>query len=553
MKRVLGERPDLRSQGKKIVKIVSEKIKEVESLTNEKFIDILKETFPEIVETPKIQQTKKDLELPPLKNLKPGTIKTRLAPEPSGHPHIGHAYAFFINQYYARRYEGKIILRFEDTNPSKVALEYYDVFRDALEYLNINWDEEIIESNFIDIYYQFASDLIDRGKAYVCKCPTSTVKNYREEIKECSHRSSPIEEVQHQWKEMLDGSLEEGEATLRLKLSMEDPNPVLRDPAVMRITHASHPLQGDQYSVWPLYDFAVSIEDGLRGITHIFRSEEFHFRIPLQNQIQKLLGLPNPQIIHFSRLRMKDTPVQKRLIRPLIETKVVSGWDDIRLSTIAGLRRRGILPEAIKRLTYNLNLTKAQSEVEWVNIFSINRKIVDPIANRYFAVINPIKLNVVDANLKQIHLPLNLDDMKRGNRTLNTDFNFYIDSLDIKSEKLGSKFRLKDLYNIKLEEIKPEKVIAKYIGEKPLKNLPKVQWVPVKDAIHIKLNIPSSLFLNEKLNPNSLKIYHGWGESNLSEVGRGEIVHLERIGFGCVDSISNEMIEINMTEPLSYS
>ncbi|MHA2231173.1 MAG: glutamate--tRNA ligase [Candidatus Hodarchaeales archaeon] len=548
MKRLLGDRPDFQSQGKKIAQLVSIEVERINAMPQDEMEAFVKSNYPSLLEIRKEPKKRKEIGLPPLTDVKKGEITTRLPPEPSGYPHIGHAYAFFVNHHYARTYEGKVILRFEDTNPAKVALEYYDAFREALNFLEISWDEEIIVSDHLETYYRYAEQLVKQGHAYVCQCPVNSVRQYREKMKACEHREMSIEDSSHQWEEMKAGAFEEGQAILRLKLSMADPNPVLRDPAIMRVTHVAHPIQGNTYSVWPLYDFTVSLEDGLRKITHVFRSEEFSFRIPLQNRIRDLVGLKSPRIIHFSRLRISNTPVQKRLIRTLIENRTVTGWDDIRLSTIAALRRRGILPQTIKNLAFERQLSTAQSETEWSLILAINRKLADIFANRYFAVVDPVRIRVAKAQPQQIKLPLHPDDKERGERILTSGQEFYLDSSDTMKFALGMNLRLKDLYNIQIDEIQTDCIFAHLMKGKMNLDVPKIQWVPTQEAIPVVLNFPDVLFMKEHINPDSLIVRDGWAEKSLSSAKIGEIIQLERLGLGRIDAKTDQGIQINMCE-----
>ncbi|MHA2370836.1 MAG: glutamate--tRNA ligase [Candidatus Hodarchaeales archaeon] len=548
MKRLLGEWPDLRLQGKKIAQLVATEVERINSMSEEEFNEFVSSNYPHLLEIKKEPKKKAELGLPPLTDVKNGEITTRLPPEPSGYPHIGHAYAFFINHYYARTYEGRVILRFEDTNPAKVDLEYYDAFREALEFLGINWDEEIIVSNHLETYYRYAEQLIKQGQAYICQCPVTVVRQRRESMEPCEHRETSSEDSLNQWQEMKAGMFEEGQVTLRLKLAMDDPNPVLRDPAIVRVTYVSHPIQGNKYSVWPLYDFAVSLEDGLRGITHVFRSEEFSFRIPLQNRIRDLVGLKSPKIIHFSRLRISGTPVQKRRIRPLIEDGIVTGWDDIRLSTIAGLTRRGMLPKTIRRLAFELQLSTAQSETDWSIILAINRKLADPIANHFFAVVNPVPLHVSEAQSQEVRLSLHPEDQERGERILTTGQAFYLDSSDVETFENGMNLRLKDLYNMQIDEVHGDRVLAHLKEGKPDLTVPKIQWVPVEKATPITLSFPDVLFRNEQVNPDSLIVRTGWAEKSLQRAEIGEIVQLERLGLGRIDIKEDQSIHINMCE-----
>ncbi|MFX1284114.1 MAG: glutamate--tRNA ligase [Promethearchaeota archaeon] len=542
--------PELKGQVKEVAKLVASKVTLINKLDANTIKQTCRDKYPEIFEKEKKIKLKKT-ELPPLEGAIEGKVCTRLPPEPSGYLHIGHGYAGFINYYYAKRYNGKLILRFEDTNPRKVKLKYYDRIRDDYRHMGIQWDEEVNESDRIPIYYKYAQQLIKEGNAYVCSCPVKIVRECRAKKLECNHRDLSTFENMELWERMLEDS-PEGVLALRLKIDMSHINAAMRDPSIMRVIESPHCLQGDKYRVWPLYDFAVSIEDSLLGITHVLRSEEFVQKVPLQNHIRDLLKLRSPKFIHFSRLRISDIPVQKRKIRELIEKGIISEWNDIRLSTLSGMHRRGIIPETIRQLAFEMQLSTGQSEVDLSILLALNRKMVDNIAKRCFAVLDPITLRVSGLNENEVQLDFHPKSNELGSRTIPYDGNFYISQGDLEILSLGEIIRLKDLVNIHIDEIKDLKggqyVIEARYDANPSLNFPKIQWVPVNYCIEMDINIPGPLYIGKDINPHSLVQRSGYIEKSVLEFNEADLIQLERIGFGRIEKITSNWIEINLTE-----
>lgn len=547
---IIAAYPELKGQAKEIADLVSSKIVLVNKMDPKSIEQFCRENYPEVFEKEE-RIKKKKTTLPSLEGAIDGKVCTRLPPEPSGYLHIGHGYAGFINYYYAKHYNGKLILRFEDTNPRKVELKYYDSIRNDYHYMGIEWDEEINESDRIPLYYKYANNLIDGGNAYVCSCPTDVVRDYRHKKKECEHRNHSTSENFELWERMLEDS-PEGELSLRLKINMSHLNAALRDPSIMRVIEASHCLQGDKYRVWPLYDYAVSIEDSLLGITHVLRSEEFAQKVPLQNYIREILGLRSPRFVHFSRLRITDVPVQKRQIRDLINKGIIDNWNDFRLSTLSGLRRRGIVPETIRQLAFEMQLSTGQPEVDMSVILAINRKIVDDIAKRLFAVLDPIELQVSNLPGEDVRIAYHPKNEELGSRRIPYDNVFYVSCGDLDVLVPGEIIRLKDLFNIKIKEVKTLKgkkflVESSYVDD-PSLNFTKIQWVPFNYCMELIANVPGTLYIDGEINPDSLKSEKGYIERSALEFQEDDIIQLERIGFGRIDKITYNRIEINLTE-----
>ena len=541
--KLLAERPDLRRRAKDIVELVSRVVEQVNTLSLEEQRSQLQAVAPEMMEQ---QRERKEKDLPPLPGAEMGRVVTRLPPEPSGYPHIGHAYAGYINWYYARKYQGRIVLRFEDTNPRNVRREYYDAFREGYRWMGIDWDHELKVSDDIPYFYEKGRELLERGEAYMCTCPVDLIKQRRRTGEPCPHRNTPPEDNLAIWDAIFEGQYGEGEVVCRLKIDLNHPNAVMRDPNIFRIIEHPHPFQGNRYRLWPTYDFAVALEDHLNGVTHILRSNEFASRGELQDHIRSLFGMPQPRIQEFSRFTIEGTPVAKRLIRPLIKEGVITGWDDIRLATLVALRRRGIVPQTIKELTLEVGMSVSQPIIDWSLILGINRRIIDPIANRYYCVSEPALLTIDDASPRQATIPLHPDFPERGSRTIPVEHHVYIDGEDAAKLRPGQIFRLKHLYNVRLTQKKRGELRGLYAGDQILPSTPKIQWV-TDDNVPIRMAIPAPLFIGDKLNPNSLRVVEGVGEAALHSLKPGTIIQLERKGFGCIESVQ-ERVTINMVE-----
>jgi glutamyl-tRNA synthetase len=328
-------------------------------------------------------------------------------------------------------------------------------------------------------------------------------------------------------------------AVLRLKGDMTCSNTAMRDPTLFRIIETTHPLQGDKYRVWPTYDFAGPIEDSISGVTHPFRTKEYELRDECYFKILDLLKLRKPHLMEFARLSIEGMPVSKRKIKPLIESKVVSGFDDIRLPTLKGLKKRGILPSAIKQFVISQGISKVESSVTFSVVEAFNRKEIDSIAKRYFFVRNPVKLVVGNAPIKSKKINLHPTNQDLGFRTINTNNVFYIQKSDADELKINEIFRLKDLFNVKVTQ-KNNEIFGEYVGDDLIPDSAKIQWTTDK---FIKMNVfvPHILFLNEEFNNDSLEKAEGFAEEAVSHLKTGDIIQFERFGFVRIENINNEI------------
>lgn len=516
---VLGEKPKLKSRVKEIIKKVEEIVKEVNSLSLEEQKKKLADLGIEI-ERPKKEERR---ELPPLPYAKVGKVVTAFPPEPSKYPHIGHAKAALINYLYAEKYKGKFICRMEDTNPEKCKEEYYRAMLDSLKWLGIKWDELSYISDHIEKFYEATKKLIKDGKAYVCLCRQEIIKEKRRKMEECKCRTHSIEKNLELWKKMLT-MFKEGEATVRLKISMQHKNAAMRDPSIMRIVEYKHPRTGNKYRVWPTYDFGTALMDAWEGVTHRIRSKEFEMRTELQQFIQKALGHKSPWIGIFARFKIEGAITSGRRIRAMISKGELLGWDDPRLVTLVALKKRGFLPKAIKEFLLETGVSKAESVVSRSMLESINRKHVDPIANRYFAVFDYEKISVKNApQIKETYSLFHPDFPQRGKRKIPVDTNcIYIQKDDFEKYK-GRIIRLKDLFNVKLNKI------SEYKGKELSKEIPKIHWVS-EPNVSIKVVMPDASIKEALAEPevNNLKV--------------NDLIQLVRVGFCRVDKTKPKIV-----------
>ena len=420
--KILGTKPEFRTKVKEISEDISKIVSSVNQLSLEGQKKEIDENFPELL-IPKEKIIERE-GLPELKDAIQGKVITRFPPEPNGYPHIGHAKAAIINSEYAKMYNGKFILRMDDTNPEAERMEYHAAIKVGLEWLGIEFDTVKSTSDDMELFYEKAIELINSGKAYICTCKRENISKNRRERKECKCSKGDIEKNNKNWKKMQE-KFKPGDAIVRFRGDMKADNAVMRDPVLLRIIEGKHYTLGEKYRIWPSYDFAVALEDSIDGVTHAFRSKEFELREELIGAILDALGMRKPYQGFFSRLEFKGMPISKRIIRPLIEEGKVTWYDDPRLPTLEALRRRGIKPEAIRKFIMSLGLTKANTLAPFDALEAFNRKFVDPTSIRLFMVSNAKKLTVRNLPMTSVEIsnhPVN--DM--GKRKIKVDGNFFI-------------------------------------------------------------------------------------------------------------------------------
>src|SRR3989454_11164167 len=426
--KVIGTRPELRERIKEVIPLISDVVKEVNKLSMPVQKAELEKEFPELlVVKPKQERSG----LPPLEGAVHGKVVTRFPPEPNGYPHIGHAKAAIIDEEYAHMYDGRLILRFDDTNPLKEKLEYYDAIAEGLKWLGVKPNIVKNTSDDIDLLHSYGRKLIELDGAYVCTCSQNTIHDLRGKGLPCECRQDPaiaLERVEKMFGDLYD----QNEAIVRFKGDMADQNTAMRDPALFRIIEGEHPKLGNKVRVWPTYDFAAPIEDSIDGVTHALRTKEYELRNALYFAILERLKLRKPHLIEFSRLEFEGIPVSKRKIRPLIDNGTIKSWDDPRLPTLAAFRKRGFVPEAIRKFVLSLGFTLAETKPPFEALEAFNRKIIDPISPRLFFVRDPVQLQVQNGSSKDVTLS-NHPSINLGHRKIRVSNSFYISGDDAAS------------------------------------------------------------------------------------------------------------------------
>ncbi len=536
--KVLGERPELKKNAKEIAELVKRIVNQVNSMTIEDQLRELREKFPEELREEK-REVKEEKKLPPLPNVK-GKVVTRFAPNPDGPLHLGNARAAVLSFEYAQMYNGDFILRFDDTDPKikKPLLPAYEWIKQDLNWLGISWKTEFKASSRIERYYEIAKTLISKGFAYVDTCGEEVFKKFKAAAgkakePECLHRSSPPEVNLELWEKMLNREFNEGQAVVRIKTDLSLPDPSQRDWVMLRIINTEknpHPIVGDKYWVWPTYNFASPIDDHDFFVTHVLRAKEHMSNTEKQRWIYKYLGWEEPTVIQFGRLKLEGFMMSKSKIKGLIE-KGIGTIDDPRLPTLAGLRRRGILPETIKEIIISVGIKVSDATISYQNIAAENRKKLDIIAKRLMFVTEDaqkFKLNIPEKITAKIPYHPTKD---LGFRTISVEPGDYV-YLNKEDVKEGEVLRLMECCNVKVKGDQLD-FISRDINDARKLNAKIVQWVKVKEAVDtvvIKPNNDNSELLEIK----------GYSEHAISELSIGEIIQFVRFGFVRIDNKNDE-------------
>ncbi|MEM4155940.1 MAG: glutamate--tRNA ligase [Archaeoglobaceae archaeon] len=520
--KVIAENPDLKLKVKEVIQLAKDCIKEFESLSEEEKRQLISKYALE--EKKKIE---KEYKLPPLPKAEPGKVVMRFAPNPNGPPTLGSARGIIINGEYCKDYKGKYIIRFDDTDPKtkRPILEAYDWYLEDIDWLGYKPDEVIYASKRIHLYYDYAKKLIELGGAYTCFCKKEEFKKYRDSGIACSHRSSSVEENLEVWEKMLEGAYDEGEVVLRIKTDIAHKDPAVRDWVAFRIIYTPHPLVGDKYCVYPMLDFESAIEDYLCKTTHILRGKDLRDSELRQRYIYDYFGWEYPITIHWGRVNVLEFgKLSTSLIRREIEAGNYSNWDDPRLPTVRALRRRGITAEAIRRFYLALGLSLSEVNVSMKSLYAENRKIVDPLANRYFFVADPVEIEIEGLpEEKRIEIPKNPG--ANDKRILIGERSVYVSREDFEKLK-GENVRLKDFCNVILDE-KAKFVSYELLEAKKGRNI--IHWLPKNQVKKCKV-------LGEKL-------WEGYVEKGV-EMEIGKVVQFERFGFCKIEKVNEEVLAI---------
>ena len=509
-------------------------------------------------------------------------VHTRFPPEPNGYLHIGHAKAIYVDFGTAQKYHGLCNLRMDDTNPTKEDVEFVDAIEEDIKWLGYDWEDRFYyASDYFDQMYDYAVELIKSGKAYVCQLTAEEMSANRGDIDHPAtspYRDRPIEESLDLFARMKAGEFPDGSMTLRAKIDLASGNFNMRDPALYRIKHQSHHRTGDKWCIYPMYDFAHPIEDAIEGITHSLCTLEFESHRPLYDWVIDNISCPaKPRQIEFARLGINYTVMSKRKLRQLVEENFVSGWDDPRMPTLCGLRRRGYTPEAIRSFSEQIGVAKADSTVDFFFLEHCLRSNLDDTACRAMAVLRPVKLTITnypEGQSELFEIENHPKHPEMGSHTVSFSRNLFIEAGDFMEEPIkkykrlspnGLECRLKGAYIIKCTGcIKDEagnvvEVLAEYdpnsrggdpADGRKIKGAA-IHWVDAATAVDAEVRLYDNLFSDpspdaagknflEALNPNSLEVLRGCKlEAMLGQAKAPASFQFMRTGYFCVDSVDS--------------
>lgn len=491
--KIIAERPEYKNFIKDIIKETKDIIEEVKKLdADERKKHLERFTFYK-------EERKKEYELPNVG----GKVVMRFAPNPNGAMSIGHSRQAIWNDFFVKKYNGELILRFDDTDP-KVKIpekKVYKWFEEDLEYLDVKIHKKVRQSSRLKVYYKHAEDLIDMGNAYVCLCKDD-FKNYKDG---CPCREITPEENMKRWKLMF-RDYGEGTAVLRIKTDIHHPNPAIRDWIAFRIVNnPKNPFSKER--LWPLLNFASAIDDHEFNVTHILRGVDLKSSVERQEYIYKYFSWSYPETVYTGKLFFRGLKSTTE-IKNMIKEKKIDGWDDVRLGTIGSLKRRGIRGEAIRNFILSMGVNKNEVKVDINNLYSFNKGIIDKESNRYFAVFDPKKIRIEGFKSRRVKISIHPDFPERGYRTINCGNEFYVQD-DLQRDRL---YRFMHLFNF---------LNNTFVSDKLVKDAKLIHWVPSSGNVKVEVLMDD----NTKLK--------GYGEESLKKVNIGETVQFER-NFFCI-------------------
>ncbi len=468
-------------------------------------------------------------DFPELPGAVAGRVVLRLAPFPSGALHIGNGRLLYVNDYYRQRYGGQLYLVFDDTigsDDKRIEPEFFQMILDDLALTGIRPDRVFYKSDRVPRFYPWARRLIDAGAAYVCRCPAELLRENRREGRACPERAQSIDETVELWEQMLAGRFAVGEAVLRLRTDLHDPDPAFRDRVLFRLSEFDHPRVGRKYRVWPMLEFSWAVDDVELGITHVLRGKDLVIEDRMQEYIWKVLGVQGPPFLHWGMLRVREAKLSKSKSYAEVKSGQFDGWADPRTWSFRSLDRRGIRMEAVRKFVLAFGLSLSDVEVPAETLYAENRQLIDASTPRRAFVARPRPLTVrgFPRELTEIHLANHPDRPELGRRSLELTDTFYLSEADLTAHP-GEEVRLKDLLNLRLPPEIPAEgpVVGEFTGREN-RRLPRLQWVPRNGAVPVDLlQVDGSHTL-------------GMGESTLTSAEPGSSFQFERVGFVRLES-----------------
>ena len=533
--KVIGEFPESRKNFADLMAKITNAAVQVNSMPKE---EIEKELSTFHFEEKKPEERK----LPDLKGAENGKVVMRMAPNPNGPMHIGHCRMAVLNDEYTKRYSGTLILRFDDTDPkneNKIPMkEAYAWMPEDMRWLGVNFHRIERASARLQVYYVYCKKALEGGFAFVCTCKQEGwSESVRHEKKECPCKKNSPEKNLELWNKMLSWELKQGEAVVRVKTDVNEKNPAVVDWPAFRIIDApEHPMVGKEFKVWPMLDFASAIDDFEFKVTHILRGKDLLVSQERQKILYKYFGWTYPNVTLYGKfLTTDDMVISKSKINAGIREGRFSGFDDPQLSTMKALRRRGILPQAIRNYMLNIGISESETTVDLNILYAENKKLLETSTEHYFFVENPIVLKVRGLQVKNLEIPKHPTNKELGSRRVHFDDEFLISGKDAGEIRLEEVIRLKELANVKIYKQENGKLFGEYAGNDLIKTSKKLHWVSAKFGEQVN----SSILFVEKLTETGPleKVEHkGVCEKACSELKQGQVVQFERMGFCVLDS-----------------
>lgn len=522
MGKVLAEQPELRSRAKEVSATSEEVCREVASMPLEEICRLAEISDPNILKKTKCERKHV---LPDLPGAVEGAVVMRMAPGPSGPLHLGHTRVSILNDEYVKRYKGKYINRLEDTNPDKIDPDAYKMIPEDLAWLGIEVHETIIQSDRFSLYYDIARQLIDLGKAYVCTCPADPWRKMKEEGRACPHHEQAPEVAHELLDKMLSHAFGEGEAVFVVKTDLKHPNPAVRDFIGLRIVDSvPHPRTGTRYTVYPMMNFSVAVDDHFLGLTHVIRGKDHLNNTFRQEYMFDYFGWKKPWYHHYGLVQIPDAILKTSTVGNGIKSGEYSGWDDVRLGTVRAMAKRGIQAGAIRHYWLDVGMKDVDIEFAWDNLYAFNRQIIDPVADRYFFVWDPQPVEIIGVESISSRSPLHPDHPEKGTRdhVVKAPIRINMNRDDLAGFKERGTVRLKDLCNLRWENGK-----GVYTGNdhSVLKEGVKIaHWAPI-DGPECDVYMPDG------------SVRSGVAE-NIPANETGKVVQFERFGFVRIESIT---------------
>lgn len=528
---VMSAHPELRSRAKEVASLAKDAIADVAVLTSDARVAKLQALAPEMYEALFVKHEHRKV-LPDLEGSEKGVVM-RFAPNPSGPLHIGHARAAVLNDAYVKQYGGRYILRIEDTDPKRVDPAAYEMVKEDIAWMGLGITETVTQSDRLPLYYDLCTQLIKRGGAYVCTCDNDRFRELKQAKTACPCRDQAVEENLELWDKMLDHTFKEGEVTVRIKTNLNNPDPAMRDfPAFRILDLPPHPKVSAH--VYPLMNFSVVADDHLLGVTHVIRGKDHIANTRRQRYIYDHFGWNVPVYRHYGRMGIEGVVLSTSQMRLGINEGTYTGWDDIRLGTLRALGRRGICPDAVRNAVLAIGIGDTDISFSWDNLYAENKKIVDPVANRYFFVPDPLTVNIKGASDHTAHAMLHPGDAARGSRTLEFKGSVALPRGDITPGTMM--VRLKDLFNVSITwnaDSPSFSYAGDSLAEARAAKAHIIQWLPAQALV------PCTLLTQEG------EICGACEPAVIKELGN--VVQFERIGFVKIDSVDNDRVTAYFT------